>query len=280
MIDATALPVSPTRHAGLRWSPATRFDFCRSARLATLVAGECRAAAMNGPLAFVRTADDHVLPVALLGLGPDPGAPPHNLFVDANGRWRGRYVPAALRAYPFTMGKAAGPADAAAAGAPASAPAPVLCAYFDSGLIGEQGTLPLFDEAGKPAEALGKVLAFLQAVHAGENHTRSVCAVLTALELLVPWPVTLQVAAGQRQVNGLLHVDEHRLNALPDTGWAQLRQVGGLAMIYAQLQSEQMLPGFLQAATAPHEAPPRDRATPANLDFLQEDHLDFSSLLD
>ena len=93
----TLTAISKSEHLLARWTRYGSFSFAAGQAVVPLVAQELPRAAGAFPVGFVREADAFV-PVAVMGL--EQG---QNLFVAADGRWAGRYIPAACRGYPFTL---------------------------------------------------------------------------------------------------------------------------------------------------------------------------------
>ncbi len=177
---------------------------------------------MTLPLGFLATGGE-IVPVALLGLKPGK-----NLFVAADGRWLGGYVPAAYRSYPFALASTEDGQQ-------------VLCIDEGSGLLSDDAGEVLFTEDKRPAAAVAEVLDFLTQVAANRQVTRRICALLKEHGVVQPWPLRLRTAEGEQSVAGLLRIDEGALNALPAETFVALRNAGALALAYCQLLSMQHL---------------------------------------
>lgn len=221
--------VSQAAHARWHWRRSTGYAFAAGDVVASLAAQEAPTAAMSLPLAFVPEADSFAL-VLLQGL-----APGRNLLVAPDGRWRAAYIPAVYRGYPFHLGSLDGEQT-------------VLCVDADSGLLveadaGAQGALAgeAFFSGDQPSAAVLEVIKFMQALAAQQPRTARLCAQLQALELLEPWPITLQTEQGDQSVQGLYRVSEARLNALDEQALKQLQASGALLLAYCQLLSMQHL---------------------------------------
>ena len=248
--------VTPATHAARRWKRHSSHAFAARDALAPLVAHELPRAALHLPLAFVAQGGVFT-PVAVLGI-----APGLNLFVAPDGRWLGGYTPAVYRAYPFAL-----------AGLPDGQQ--VLAFDADSGLLTETGGEPFFAADGNPAPGVKGVMGFLTQVRTHQAQTTRICQVLAEHALLQPWPIAVQGAGGARRIEGLLHIDEAALNALPADALKALQQAGALSVAYCQLLSEQHLPrlGALagarrKAAAAPAPALPTTPAGELDLSFL------------
>lgn len=215
------VPISVERHRELRWSPFTNYGFARKTTVAPLVLAELSRAVLSMPIGFVRR-NDVVQPVALLGFRPE-----ENLFVDADGRWLGPYVPAAFRGYPFRL--MAVEADNRL----------VLCVDEGSGLVGPNESEAFFGPDGHPTERVRKVLDFLTQVAADYETTLRATAALDQAQLLVPWPLEVREEGKTRKVEGLLRVDEQALQKLDGAALASLRDAKALALGYISLLSMQ-----------------------------------------
>lgn len=231
-------PVSAERHASKRWVRYRSYAFAAQSTLVQLVAADLPKAIMSLPVAFTSNGDE-IMPVAVMSL--EPG---RNLFVAPDGRWIGGYVPSALRGYPFRL---------------LSTPdgRHVLSVDEESGLIvdGPEGE-PILDGAGALSPAVQDVARFLTKVEENRIATARACAALLRHGVVRPWPVLARTEGGDRQVEGLLHVDEEALNRLPADAFEELRQAGALLVSYCQMLSAQHLAllGQLAAARARMQA--------------------------
>ena len=262
---ATITPISRDTHGSKRWKRSQSCKFAATDTVAPLVTNELPRAALSLPIGFVVLGDDFV-PAAVLGL-----APGQNLFVAPDGRWRGRYIPAAYRSYPFILAQADEDRE-------------VLCIREDSGLVtdGPEGE-PFFEENGELSNSTAELLSFLQKVSANRKATQRVCAILKELDLIQPWPITINTSAGPQNLSGLHRIDEAALNALSGEALLKVREAGGLAVVYCQLMSMQHLPDLGQLAAATAEAASRrlpvNEAGELDLEFMNDGPmLDFSRL--
>lgn len=185
---ANPQPITLSRHRGRRWARYTDYRFAAADALAPLVVQELPKAVMSLPIGFIAQPHGYGL-VAVQSLQPG-----QNLFVSAEGRWLGGYVPAVYRGYPFALVKTEDGQQ-------------VLCIDEDSGLVldappPEQGE-PFFDVDDQPAEPLRKVLEFLQQVAANRAQSERLCALLAEHALIQPWPLKVTTPDGERPVEGL-----------------------------------------------------------------------------
>ena len=256
------VPISLSEFGNKRFRRYDSYAFAAKDAIVPLAVRELPRAAMVMPIAFVR-ANEGFVPVAVQGLAPGT-----NLFVALDGRWIGRYVPAAYRGYPFLL-----------ANTPEGKQ--VLCFEDASGLLSDVEGEPFFD-GDQPTKAVNDVLSFLNQVAASRQATQRICAILQAHELIQPWPIKLNREpqsgdeAEGRNIEGLFRIDESALNKLDASALHAVQQAGGLPMIYCQLLSMQHLSSLGQLATAHHEAEqhaalPKTEAGEIDLTFLADD---------
>jgi len=177
-------------------------------------------AALNFPILFVRAAPDAlgkdtVAPVDVFGLKPG-----ENLFVTAEGKWDAGYVPAMLRAYPFTMARIEG--------------SDRWAMVFDNTWEGMSRTegQPLFNDKGEATELLNNVHKFVQELETDLERTRQFCAALLEMKLLKPMRFDATLANGEAlSVDGFMTADEEAISKLPDAQIAQMYRNGMLGLL-------------------------------------------------
>lgn len=176
-------------------------DACKEFPILFLRAGE-----MNGK--------PQVAAVAVMGLSPG-----ENLMLetthDGGERWNARYIPALLRAYPFTMAR--------------TQPDQWAVAIDRSwhGLSETEGER-LFDDQGEPTPYLASVRDFVERLEAEIERTRAAGERLLEMGLLQDKRFDATLPDGQPlSVDGFLAVDEQKLAALGDAEVLELHR-GGL----------------------------------------------------
>ncbi len=166
-----------------------------------------------------------VTPALLLGLRDD-----ENLYVQPDGSWDARYLPAFIRRYPLAYmpsaeGQLSLTVDVAWPG------------FNDS--EGER----LMQDDGEPTPFLQQKLKFLDAFEEEVQRTRRLCARVVELQLLEPVQVNVTLADGQGfQAGGVQMVSEERIKALPEATAQELLRNGTLGLLYAHLISASNLP--------------------------------------
>jgi hypothetical protein len=218
---SSVVPLDSVSQRGHRLRLAEKpFGYAAQAHLIPAVIDEFPRAAREMPVVFAPSGTRHAS-VFLCGLKPG-----QNLFVDADGRWNGAYVPAYLRRYPFMLGERAG-AD------------PLICidsAYegFGPGEAGER----LFDDEGKPSQPLNQMIALVTDFAQAAKRTDALCARLEELGLFKSVTIDVQQAGGaSASVHGLAIVDEEKLATLPDDVFLDFRKQGIIGALYGHLFS-------------------------------------------
>lgn len=220
------VPVSQARHGG--WSIRRDIGFGFAARInaAPLMTVEFAQAAAHMPIVF-SVEDGAVMPVAVVGL--EQG---RNGFVAANGSWRGDYIPASIRRYPFALSVTPGEGTL------------TLCVDEACGGLDPTGAAGdrLFGDDGAHTARLEEALRFTVSLQQEHERTRAFAQELHDLGVLEPAKATVTAPDGAvRTVTGFHHVDRAKLNALPDETVKAMLVAGTLDLVMLHLQS---LSGF------------------------------------
>lgn len=216
-----ATPVTFERHGEFSVKSGENYDFAAGVNSVPLTAVEFAQAAAEYPVVFAG-GDGPVLPVAVLGLRQN-----ENLFVDADGSWRGRYVPAFVRRYPFIFAE-----DTAA-----QTLTLLIDEAFDGCNRAGRGER-LFDADGAQTGYLRGVLGFLQEYQAWFRATRAYCDRLRELDLLQPVQAQFTTNSGERTaLSGFMVVDRQKLKALPGEALAAMVASDQLELTYLHLAS-------------------------------------------
>lgn len=215
------IPVSKERDAGKRLVRAKGFGFAAASPVVPVYAAELAHIAVECPIAFLKE-ENAFSPVAVMALDGE-----RNLFVAPDGRWLGGYVPAAVRRYPFVLGR------------PQQGGELVLCIDQESGLLSDTDGEPLYGEDGQPSKFVADVIGFLGELERSRTVVRSACEALDRHGLIVPWPLRVQSEAGPKDIAGLFRIDEAAFNHLSEEAFLDLRRAGALPLVYAHLISTQ-----------------------------------------
>ena len=259
LIYQRASAVSAARHRGISVRSGNNFDFAREVNSVPLMAAEFAQSALEYAIVFVGEGDD-VTPAVLLGVRDN-----ENLFVNEDGTWGGKYVPAFLRRYPFVFATDEG-ADTF-----------TLCIDEDFAGVNDEGRGErLFDEDGEQTQYLRSVLEFLQAYQVQYVRTRALTKKLVELDLLETMQARFALRDGRNlTMSGLRVVSRDRLRALSGEALSGLAQNDDLELIYLHLHSLRYLSDTAERLAvltgaegeAPADAPaaPAVEAEPADL---------------
>lgn len=218
-------------HKGLRFRPVRTVDFAAKQTAAPIVLAEFSAACLEYPIVFARgESDSDWIAIVVTGLQPE-----QNVFVDANGEWRGRYVPASIRRYPFVLAKTGG--DDFSVAADLDAP------HFE-----KSGEL-VFNTDGSPSDVMRDVLSLLQEFQAQADITSKFISRLMADDLLQETTVNVQLPdLVTHPIGKIWMVNEQKLLAASDDLLLNLAKSGELGFIYAHLLSLRNLSSLMARA--------------------------------
>ena len=207
--------ISKEHHGDKRWKRFSNFSFAATDALCGLVVQELPRAVMSLPVGFIPFEQGYT-PVAVLGL--EPGT---NLLVGPDKQWRGRYIPEAYRCHPFVLANSSGDKR-------------VLCIDEDSAFAtdDDEGEA-FFGDDGEVTQTISDILDFLDRNVGNKIQTKNICESLQKHELIEPWPITMQIDAKNREVNGIFRINETALNALSRSALKELRDNRALIVIYA-----------------------------------------------
>ena len=207
------------RHRNVRIGPVTNYQFAANTNSIVLTGVEFTETCKEYPIVFA-VSGDRLVPVALLGLRDD-----ENLFVDGDGRWDARYVPAFVRRYPFVL------ADSGKAEF-------MVCVDESSPQYNSERGQALFDKSGKNSRFLDQTLEFMNAYQAQVRRTESFVRHLQTLELLADMAAKVELTDGRSfLLKGLRVIDEKKLMKLERGKAHALVKTGEIGWIYAHLIS-------------------------------------------
>ena len=223
------VPISRDLHHGKFLRPLSSFAHIAGKAATEVMMGEIAQVAACYPVLFVRQGEDYKA-IALLGLTQG-----ENLYVDATGKWTGLYLPATLRAYPFSMAR--------------NDQTNELAVLFDEdlGLLSDHDGEPLFGtDDGDPNGPVARAIQLLTQIAADDARTSALVKQLDDYGLLKATSLRVDRQGTQQDLGGAVVVDEAALGTLPDESFLALRRSGALALAYAQILSAGQL-GRLQA---------------------------------
>lgn len=228
-----AVPVSAQRHRDWSLKARSDYEFAGHSNSVPLAAVEFPAAAVEYAIVFTGS-EEAVNPAVILGLKPD-----ENLYLDEQGKWNARYIPAFVRRYPFVFSKSEDESKL------------ILCIDEQYAGWNQAGRgKRLFDVNGDRTEYLKSMLNFVQEYQRQSNRTEAFCRKLKELDLLEPMTARFKLPSGEKaQLTGFLAIDRDKLNALPGETLAELAKTGALELMYVHLQSMRNFGAMLTRGT-------------------------------
>ena len=228
------VPITSERHNDLYVKAAGDYEFARQSNSVPVMAVEFPSAAAEYAIVFAGN-DEAMMPVVILGVDRD-----QNLFVDAEGKWQAKYIPAFVRRYPFVFSKSEDNERF------------FLCIDEDYAGCNREGRGErLFDSDGERTQYLGNVLNFVKEYQVQFNRTRAFCSRLRELDLLEPMQAQFSLPSGkQKSLSGFMAISREKLKALSGDKLAELAKSDELELMYMHLQSMKNFSAMLELAKA------------------------------
>lgn len=214
--------LNATDHKNVKIKQELHIEGTKNQQVLPLLVHEFAKAGSAMPVIFIRPSEEDkkvVQPASLLGLKPE-----ENLFYQ-DGKWVGEYLPAVVTHHPFAMVPTQGEENRLQ-----------MLINESSPLVNDADGDALFD-GEKQTEYLEKRMETLSNYFSSMQVTREFCDFLVEKDLLIEQTLTVEINGEKVQLNGLLLVDEKKLNELSDEEHLVLRKRGFLAPIYAHLGS-------------------------------------------
>lgn len=220
-IYETAIPISSARHAKCSVESVNNYAFARSVNSIPLLAVEFPQASQDYAMVFAGTSENTV-PVVILGARQN-----ENLYLNIEGEWQAKYIPAFIRRYPFVFS--------------ASEDEKTFTLCVDEAFQGVnfQGRgQALFTADGKPSPYTDNVLKFQQEYRTQFLRTQAFCKKLRELDLLEAMKAEFTLGSGDKTaLSGFMVVSRERLKALRGDVLAELAKTDELELIYLHLHS-------------------------------------------
>jgi len=243
LIYEKATPVTTQKHGDWAIKPGSGYNFAGGINSVPLTTVEFANSASEYTIVFTGEGDQ-IMPAVILGMRDQ-----ENLYLQDDGAWDARYVPAFVRRYPFVFASSE------------DGKTFTLCVdeEFEGCNTDGKGER-LFDADGQQTQYLKGVLAFLQDYQAQFERTRAFCRKLQELNLLEPMQAMVTLSTGeQSSLAGFMGIERERLKALSGEQLAELAATDALELAYLQLHSLRNLTAVAnrltpQQAGAPEEA--------------------------
>jgi hypothetical protein len=238
LIYQSAVPVLASRHGKHSLVVGEDYGFARAVNSMPLTAVEIVPACREYPVVFAGN-ENGVMPAVLLGVRDK-----QNVFLDKDGNWSAKYIPAFARRYPFVFSSSDDGSKF------------TLCIDESfGGLNTENRGQRLFDDESKPTEYVNNVLKFLQQYQIEFQRTRAFCKRLLDLKVFEPMQAQVSMADGARlSLTGFMAVSRAKLKEIPAEAMSELVKNDGMELVYAHLHSLQHF-GAVRDRTLATEAP-------------------------
>jgi len=251
--------ISKTEHANKHFIARKGYSFAAKNQVVPVLHAELPKLIPSYAVGFIHQQEAYI-PVVLTGIGGE-----QNLFVNADGKWIGNYVPAVLRGYPFALADNKGEK--------------VLC-IEEGHLMDDSQGQPLFDSEGNLNKPVQDTLNFLNECEKNRRVIQAACAALHKARVIEKWPLKIKQAEGQEpvQVDGLYRISEKALNELDAETFAGLRSNGALPLAYAQLFSMNQIDQLVERAKYHARQRPKQEEPDIEKLFGNDDILSFDNI--
>jgi len=216
------VPLDRDQHRNLYIKAESGFSFARGTNSVFVAAVEFPQAALEYPVVFASIPSGDILPLALLGIRND-----QNLYVDKEGVWKARYIPAYVRRYPFILA--------------ADETGTKFTVCIDEGYAGfncDREGERLISKDGEDGPLLKRSLEFLKDYQAHIARTTEFCETIKSLNILEPIQANVELKSGEKfALSGLQCVNRDRLKALPDVQIQMLLKKDYLELIHLHMAS-------------------------------------------
>lgn len=206
------------QHKDLRVLSQFSLESVTDRHIAPLMLQEFAAAAAFYPIFFLQV-NEEFAPVAVFGLKEG-----QNLFIKDQ-KWEGPYLPAGIRAYPFSL-------------AQANDDQLLLCVNEQADNVSRTEGQALFNEDGSQTEFFSGVNTFFKEYIDANAISRNIMAQIKEMGLLKADGLQYRDLAGkEHRLNGFFVIDREKFEALSDEQFLTLRKFGVLQAIYAHFSS-------------------------------------------
>lgn len=220
MIYERAVPISAETHRDWSVKTGNNFSFAKDTNSVPLLAAEFATSALEHTIIFAGEGDA-VFPSVILGMQSN-----NNDHVSADGTWKGNYVPAFLRRYPFVFSESE------------DGETFTLCIDEEFDDFNNKGKGErLFDTDGKRTQYLETMLNFIQEYQNQFQRTQVFARKLVEFDLLEPAQAQFQLAGKQSSLGGFQTINREKLKALTGKKLKELAATDELELCYLHLQS-------------------------------------------
>ena len=204
--------LNANEHKDFRFTPISDLLFAKDMNLIPISFSEVNKLCCDYPIVFIGGES----PYLAIVVGIDEKG--KNLAIDESGKWRGEYVPAFLRRYPFVLVKA-------------DENNLVLGFDIQSGCFSDPSGKAMFTKSGKPSKFVKDHMTFLENFEREYNITCAMAKFLDQKGLLNDSAVTISKNEESKNIGGFKVVDSEKLAELDDKTLAQWVKDGWIELL-------------------------------------------------
>ena len=207
--------LNSNEHRDFRFTPEKDFFFAKDMNVIPITFSEIRKLCCDYPIVYLGGESPSL--AILVGIDKDG----KNLAIDENGKFRGDYIPAFLRRYPFIMVKT-------------SEEQMALGCDIESGCFSSPEGQRIFDDEGKPTEILNNIGNFLKGLEDEFLITRNLVAELDRLGILEDRVLSIGEGDSAKKIGGFKTVEHEKMTALSDDILVDIVKKGWIEVITLQ----------------------------------------------
>jgi hypothetical protein len=213
------VPIDKIKHADKGWAPFKNMNFAREIPIVPVTVSEFPRLALSMPIILIKVKQNYYFST-MMSIENNK-----NVFITDNGKWAGTYIPAFLRAYPFSLQKSEDGKS-------------ILCIEdkFISVLRDSEGE-SFFSADGEATTKLKLVFTFLERKEYDRQRTNTICELLKEFKLIEPAKTSIDLPSGVKTLDGYCQINEQKFNELEDKEFLKFRKTGLLPSCYLHLLS-------------------------------------------
>ena len=214
-------PITKEAHKDWSYVGLSNYLHTKNDAIVPIVIAEISHLVTTNPIAFVEQ-DGMYSMYSLQSIMPN-----QNYMIDSQGTWLNNYIPARYRSLPFVF---------AVDNNSKQNNEKILCYIEDLGCVAKKFTnksTKIFSNGDKLSAEMEKVFSFLQNIENNEAITKKALLSIQELDLFEDWKISLKLADGEKEMNGLKKVDFEKVKKLTSSQLEMLNKTGGLDICYA-----------------------------------------------
>ncbi len=207
--------LNSNEHIDFRYKPEKDLSFAKNMNVIPITYSEIQKLCCDYPIIYLTK------PTPTLAIIVGVDEKPKNLAIDKDGKFRGSYIPAFIRRYPFIMLKVNDKEMA-------------LGFDIESGCFNSPEGDRLFDDNGKPTELLNNIGHFVKSVEDEFLLTKNLVQELDRLGVLEERALAIGEGENQRKIGGFKTIEHEKLVALSNDILADMVKKGWIELIALQ----------------------------------------------